>query len=103
MQVSTRSFVKNAKKAMADKSLQKSLSKLSRGFPALRLQAMERLPEFAQLRDDAVALKDHTLANLDAYLQRYEEKATQSGAHVHWAADGAEARDIILKICRDVG
>ena len=59
MQVSTRSFVKNAKKAMADKSLQKSLSKLSRGFPALRLQAMERLPEFAQLRDDAVALKDH--------------------------------------------
>ncbi len=103
MRVTTRSFVANAKKGIADANLQKALSKLSHGFPLRRQAAMDRLPEFEALRDDAVAIKDHTLANLDAYLQRYEEKARESGAHVHWAADGAEARDIILQICRDAG
>ena len=103
MQATTRSFVANAKTAMADAGLRAALSKLTRGFPLKRLAAMDRLPEFETLRDDAVAIKDHTLANLDAYLERYEEKARESGAHVHWATDGAAARDIILNICRDAG
>jgi len=103
MQATTRSFVANAKKAMADRNLRGALSKLTRGFPIKRLEAMARLPEFEALRDDAVAIKDHTLANLDAYLERYEEKARENGAHVHWATDGADARDIILNICRDAG
>ena len=103
MEPTTRSFVANAKKAIADENLHTALSKLTRGFPVKRLDAMARLPEFEQLRDDAKAIKDHTLANLDAYLERYEEKARDNGAHVHWAVDGEDARNIILKICRDAG
>ncbi len=103
MEVTTRTFVANAKKGINDTNLRRALSKLTRGFPLKRLAAMDRLPEFEALRDDAVAIKNHTLAHLDVYLERYEEKARESGAHVHWAADGAAARDIILKICRDAG
>jgi len=103
MQVTSKSFVANAKKGLADANLQSSLARLSTGFPIARLAAIDRMPEFEQLRDDAVAIKDHTLANLDAYLERYEEKVIESGGHVHWAADGAQARDIVLQICRDAG
>lgn len=103
MQSTSRQFMQNARRGIADKKLQAALAKLSHGFPLKRLAAMERLPEFETLRDDARAIKEHTLANLDTYLQIYEQKVIESGGHVHWAADGAEACEIILGICRDVG
>jgi len=96
-------FTANARKGIADKNLQAALSRLSEGFPMKRLEAISRLPEFKQLCDEAKQIKDHTLANLADYLEAYEEKATAAGAHVHWASDGADAREIILKICQDAG
>ena len=102
MESTTRRFSENAREGIANDKLQTALSKLSHGFPVKRLAAMARLPEFEQLRDDARAIKEHTLANLGSYLERYESKVIESGGHVHWAGDAAEARDIILKICRDV-
>jgi L-lactate dehydrogenase complex protein LldF len=102
MESTTRQFNENARKGIANDKLQRALGKLSHGFPVKRLAAMARLPEFEQLRDDARAIKEHTLANLGVYLERFEKKVIESGGHVHWAADAEEARAIILKICRDV-
>ena len=62
---------------------------------------MSGLPEFDQLRDNARDIKNHTLQNLDLYLEAYEEKVVESGGHVHWAADGEEARNKVLEICRN--
>ncbi len=39
--------------------------------------------------------------NLGAYLEQFEERCTAAGGHVHWAADAAEARKIILEILRE--
>jgi L-lactate dehydrogenase complex protein LldF len=102
MQSTSRHFSSNARKGIADAKLQAALSKLSHGFPIKRLAAMARLPEFEALRDDARGIKEHTLANLGTYLEAYEGKVIESGGHVHWAADAADACDIILRICRDV-
>ena len=49
------------------------------GFPAKRAQAVERLPEFEALRDEGRAIKDHTLAHLDFYLDLYERNVTARG------------------------
>lgn len=103
MDSTARRFQENAREGMANDKLQAALARLSHGFPVKRLQAMDRLPEFERLRDDARAIKEHTLANLGAYLEHYEQKVIESGGHVHWAADAEEARAIILQICRDVG
>ena len=103
MESTTRQFQENARVGMANDRLQAALGRLSHGFPVKRLQAMGRLPEFEQLRDDARAIKEHTLANLADYLELYEHRVIASGGQVHWAADAEEARAIILKICRDVG
>jgi len=103
MKIETRDFVAGARRGIDNADLQAALSRLTQGFPVKRLEAMARLPEFEALRDDAITVKEHTLANLDFYLERYEAAAAAAGAKVHWASDGAEARAVILAICRDAG
>src|SRR5690606_16195719 len=72
-------------------------------FIQKRAEAAARLPEFDQLRDQAKAIKDHTLAHLDLYLERYEAKVLQQGGKVHWCATAEEARQTIISICRSLG
>jgi L-lactate dehydrogenase complex protein LldF len=93
-------FKTNAHEALQDTTLQKALDNMRNGFPAKRRDAIARLPEFDDLRDQAKEIKDHTLAHLDWYLERYEKNVTAAGGHVHWARNAAEARDIVLNICR---
>jgi len=103
MQPTSLAFKDNVKKALNDAPLQQALAMAEGGFQKKRSDAADRLPEFDALRDAAKALKDHTLAHLDLYLEAFEEQATAAGAIVHWARDDAEARAIILAICRDAG
>ncbi|HEX7074452.1 MAG TPA: LutB/LldF family L-lactate oxidation iron-sulfur protein [Hyphomicrobiaceae bacterium] len=102
MQPTTQSFKQNARVALSDAQLQRALAGLPTGLVANRAAARARLPEFEDLRDIGRDIKDHTLAHLDLYLEEYERNATAAGAKVHWAATAAEARDIILRICREV-
>ena len=62
-----------------------------------------KLPEFDTLRDEARAIKDHTLTHLDLYLEAYERKVIESGGQVHFAPSAADARDIVLRLCQDAG
>ncbi|MEQ8319571.1 MAG: LutB/LldF family L-lactate oxidation iron-sulfur protein [Rhodospirillales bacterium] len=100
MQPTSPQFKQNARDAIADDPLQAALAKLAVGFPMRRLEAAARLPEFEGLRDQARDIKTHVLENLDHYLEAYEQKVTESGGHVHWCRDAAEARNTILDICR---
>ena len=103
MDSQTRTFKSNAKTAMADDQLAAALTRLGEGFPLRRAEAIDRLPEFDQLRDAAKAIKDHTLEHLDLYLEQYEARVTESGGHVHWCRTAQDAREKILEICRSVG
>ncbi len=96
-------FKANATKALADAQLQKALGNVRAGFIDKRARAAGALPEFEALRDMARDLKNHALAHLDLYLEAYEAKVTASGGHVHYARDAAEAREIITRLCRDLG
>ena len=73
------------------------------GFRLRRAQAVERLPEFEALREEGRAIKDHTLAHLDFYLELYERNVVAAGGQVHWARNADEARAAVLDICRSVG
>ncbi|WP_210496984.1 LutB/LldF family L-lactate oxidation iron-sulfur protein [Microvirga antarctica] len=96
-------FKDNAARALGDVQLQKALLNVKQGFIDKRQKATERLPEFEALRDSARDIKNHTLQNLDLYLEAYEAKVQASGGHVHYARNAAEARDIILQLCKDAG
>ncbi len=92
-------FKQNVHVALADARLQGALG-FARNFTTRRAAAAERLPEFERLRDSARAIKDHTLAHLDLYLEAYERKVVESGGHVHYAEDAEAARKIIVGLCQ---
>ena len=103
MQPTADRFKENARAALADAELQKSLARMREGFVGRRSAAVERLPEFDTLRDEARAIKDHTLANLDFYLERFEANVAANGGAVHWCRTAEDAREAVLNICRLVG
>ncbi|MDR3495847.1 MAG: LutB/LldF family L-lactate oxidation iron-sulfur protein [Ancalomicrobiaceae bacterium] len=102
MQITSPAFKDNAASALNNKTLQKALLNVERGFIDKRAKAAAGLPEFERLRDDARDIKNHTLAHLDLYLDAYERRVTASGGHVHWAETAEDARAIILDICRSL-
>ncbi|MCA0404947.1 MAG: iron-sulfur cluster-binding protein [Proteobacteria bacterium] len=96
-------FKRNAEKVIADGTVVKNLKAVRQNFIDKRVKAAQGLPEFEALRENAKEIKNHTLAHLDLYLERYEAKVKEAGGHVHFAVDAAEARKIALEICRKVG
>ncbi len=101
MQVTSPQFHQNARRAMADAGLQKALAISRPHFLERRANAVANLPEFEALRDTARDIKNHTLAHLDFYLDAFEQRVEAAGGQVHWCPTADDARDAVLRICRD--
>src|SRR6516165_8265529 len=97
--VTSPAFKEAAHRAIADTGLQKALARAGPSFIAHRASAVAALPEFERLREVARDIKDHTLANLDFYLEEWEANVTAAGGTVHWCSTGDEARRAVLDIC----
>lgn len=100
MEIRSRDFKERAVFSIHDANLQQALDRARDGFIGTRAARAAELPEFEQLREEAKNLKDHILGHLDHYLEKYEAAVLAAGGQVHWARDAAEARRIILDICR---
>lgn len=101
MKITSHAFKANAHAAMGNRTLRGALERMETGgFSAARVAAVARLPEFDELRDRAVEIKNHTLAHLDFYLERFEREVLAQGGQVHWCATAREARETILSLCR---
>ena len=60
-------------------------------------------PDPEELRSAGAAIRRHALDHLDVYLPRAEAALEQAGATVHFAADAARVREIVLGILRERG
>ena len=56
------------------------------------------IPEWEELRSLASQIKEHTLSHLADYLEEFEARAIENGAHVHWARDATEHNQIVYDI-----
>lgn len=65
-----------------------------------RRVALPELPNTLDTRELAARIKNHTLANLDKYLEQFVGRVRDHGGHVHFAADGAQANRIITEIAQ---
>ncbi|HKR23210.1 MAG TPA: LutB/LldF family L-lactate oxidation iron-sulfur protein [Pyrinomonadaceae bacterium] len=101
--LTSETFDKNAKAALADVQLRGALRNATSLFGKRRLEAARSLNNWEDLRTAARAIKDDVLLHLDSYLETFEANAKQRGAVVHWAADAAEANAIICKLARERG
>jgi L-lactate dehydrogenase complex protein LldF len=103
VQLTSPAFKQNAARALADPGLQKALGTAKGAFLQRRAAAVAALPEFEQLRDIGRDIKNHTLANLDFYLETYAANVEKAGGKVHWCSTAEDARATILRICQDAG
>ncbi|WP_137179007.1 LutB/LldF family L-lactate oxidation iron-sulfur protein [Roseomonas sp. AR75] len=103
VQVTSPAFKQNAARALEDAGLQKALGKAKGAFLQRRADAVERLPEFERLRDIGRDIKNHTLANLDFYLETFAANVERAGGTVHWCFTAEDARAAVLEICRKAG
>ena len=95
MEIKSMHFKANATKKLADATLQANLKAAKNRFVDARARAVKDLDDFEGTRDAAKNIRDCVLDDLDVWLERFESNATQAGATVLWARDGAE-------VCRHV-
>ena len=96
-----RAFPVAAKEALGNAQMRRNVhhaTDVIRGKRALRV---EEMPDWEQLRETASAIKQHTLAHLDFYLEEFARNCERAGGKVHWARDADEANAIAVKIIRD--
>ncbi|MCY2962288.1 MAG: LutB/LldF family L-lactate oxidation iron-sulfur protein [Planctomycetota bacterium] len=96
-------FLAASAEALASPNLQIALSRLGETLAAGNKSAFEKLPGSSLLRDKARAIKDETLAHLDVHLATLEKSILARGGHVHFAADAADANEIVQRIIRERG
>ena len=102
MEVTSDKFIPLTQAALKDDRLQSALTQLSGRLAAGRALGVKALPEFDTLRAEARDIKNHTLQHLDLYLEKFEQQVIEQGGTVHWASSDEEAREVVLKLCRDV-
>jgi L-lactate dehydrogenase complex protein LldF len=96
-------FPDAARTALADARLRANLRKATGTIRDKRLRATAELEDWEQLREAGAAIKADTLRHLDRHLLRLEQTVTAAGGIVHWAADAAEANQIVADLIRATG
>jgi L-lactate dehydrogenase complex protein LldF len=96
-------FLGAAGQALADPPLQAALVRLTDTLMAGNRRGYATLADSDRLRDHAKRIKEHTLANLDKYLEQLEASVLRLGGQVHWAHSAEEARRVVVDIARQAG
>lgn len=100
MQVTSDKFKDNVKTALRQPNLRTALDRTTGLLTSRRRETLAQYPEYAEARATAERIKNHTLENLDHYLEMFEQNAIASGAKVYWAETPKQATDTIIGICR---
>lgn len=85
-------------KAAGDERLKLAVSTATTKQWVGRQTRLAELPDADALRTLAGRIKQHTLDNLDWYLEQLQEAVTRAGGHLHFARTGEEAKRIITDI-----
>jgi L-lactate dehydrogenase complex protein LldF len=99
----TEPFPVAARRALADSQLRRNLGKATTTIRAKRARVVAELPDWEELREAGRAIKEHTLAHLDSYLEQLEAEFTARGGTVHWARDAIEANQIVTSLVQATG
>lgn len=94
-------FPKAAHNLLKDAQLRRNLHHATNVIQAKRANVVGELPDWEALRLAGQQIREHTMANLDAYLEQFEENCRRAGGVVHWARDGEEARQIVVRLTKE--
>lgn len=83
--------------ALNNRHMRTAVSRTVTNIAANRDRAMAAIDGEA-LRDQMRQMKEYTLRHLPQLLEQLEEKITENGGQVHWAADGNDATRIVQEL-----
>jgi len=63
--------------------------------------AADVLPDYQELREQANAIKKHTIESLDYYLEQFECNVEARGGKVVWCKDGGDVADFVLGLAKE--
>ncbi|MCH7232853.1 lactate utilization protein [Glycomyces sp. L485] len=96
-------FAESAKVALGMPQLRSNLAHATGTIRGKRATVVGELDDWESLRDAAAAIKADVQHRMPELAVAFERKATEAGATVHWARDGAEANRIAARITREAG
>jgi L-lactate dehydrogenase complex protein LldF len=96
-------FPAAAREALRNGQLRANLGHATSTIRRKRAAVAAELPDWAQLRAAAKAIKTATMARLDEHLLALEEQVTARGGTVHWARDANEANEIVTRLVQATG
>lgn len=96
-------FAANARKALDRPSLQAAYARATTRAADHRIAAAAECPEWEAWRERARAIKEHTIENLDRYLEQFAETVRRRGGVVHWARTVEEAQAVVCDLARSRG
>ena len=103
MEIKTKEFNKGAAAALKNPQIQNSLQRLYSHFHLARQAAVEATPNWEELRTLAREIKEHTIDNLDYYLELLERNVKEHGGQVYYAKDANAANEYVLNLARSRG
>jgi L-lactate dehydrogenase complex protein LldF len=96
-------FPECVKRYTGNEQLRANLKKATSTICAKRQSVAGELPHWEALRAAGAEIKDRTARHLHTYLEQLEASLVANGAQVHWAADAAEANQIVIDLVRAQG
>ena len=94
-------FLRESRRKASDMDHRRKINfSLSQSHKAFR-EGQLRFSNVEAARQQAKNVKWKALENLDKYLEEFEKNFTLRGGKVIWAQNAQEAREAVLKICRD--
>ena len=97
-------FRQRIRSALADSTLQSALDGNAERRLDARQQAYASLSQdFSILRQRAHQVREHTIQNLDRYLEQFSQQAQANGIQIHRAQTAAQAVEMILEIAKQSG
>src|SRR5260370_6193937 len=90
---------------LADANLQLAIYTATGRLKEKRIEAVapETLPDYQELRNQANAIKKHSIENLDHYLEEFERNVEAHGGKVAYCKDATEVADFVLSLVRERG
>lgn len=95
------SLAREIQNALEDEDLQQALGTLTRGLRLLRAHGFQSLPDHRELKAEARRIREETIRDLDALLDRFQGTIEARGGHVFVARDGEAACRYMIQIVRE--
>lgn len=89
-----------ARATLGDTQLRKNVRHATEVIQNKRARVVAEMPDWQQLRESGRQIRQHTMANLETYLEEFERNCIRAGGTVHWARDGEEAKRIVTTLAK---